>query len=115
MALEQELETFDFKLPELRATHEGEFALIHGREILGVFPTYKEAIEAGKEKIGFHARFLVSWIAPSQEVALLSPHVVTRVKPERRSESEEEVRARICREQYVLKVLGLLPFSSQQT
>jgi len=31
MALEQELETFESKLPELRATHEGEFALVHGR------------------------------------------------------------------------------------
>lgn len=119
MALKQELETFKAKLPELQSKHEGEFVLIHGRKIHGVFPTYKEAIKAGNEMIGPHTPFFVDWIVPPEQVTLLSPFVATLEKAEKTRE-EEELMAQIRREHgdprlYVLKVLGMYPFSSNQT
>lgn len=46
MALEQELETYRARLPELLA-HEGEFVVIHGNQIGGILPTWSDALEAG--------------------------------------------------------------------
>jgi len=75
MALEQELETFESKLPELRATHEGEFALVHGTEIVGTFPSFKDAVDAGYEKFGL-TPFFVERIGPRRRIVFV-PRVVT--------------------------------------
>lgn len=74
MALEQELETFESKLPELRATHEGEFALVHGTEIVGIFPTRNDAVDAGYDKFGL-TPFFVQRIGPRRRIVFV-PRIV---------------------------------------
>lgn len=46
MALETELATFDRHAAEL-AEHTGEYVLIHGEEIVGLYETYEAAITSG--------------------------------------------------------------------
>ena len=125
MAFEQELETYEAKLPELRAGHEGEFALIHGKDVLGVFQTYKEAIRAGKERIGFDTPFFVGWIRPADRQVVLLPSFVVATAPDETREEFgkkelEELEARLCREYgdldtFMRKALRLDSASSPQT
>jgi hypothetical protein len=49
--LVDEVRTFDSHLP-MWAEREGQFVLIKGRDILGFFPRYEMALEAGYEKFG---------------------------------------------------------------
>ena len=51
-ALKTELEFFESQRDALLETHRGQFALISGREIVGVYTTESEAYEAGLEKLG---------------------------------------------------------------
>ena len=46
-----ELATFKAKLPEL-LPREGEFVLIKGQDVVGIYPTLREALEAGAETFG---------------------------------------------------------------
>lgn len=48
-ALKTELETYEANKPQLLAD-EGKFVLIHGRNVLGVFSAYEDALRAGYEK-----------------------------------------------------------------
>ena len=50
-ALATELATFKARLPEL-LVREGEFVLIKGQDLVGIYPTLREALEAGAEKFG---------------------------------------------------------------
>lgn len=54
MALERELETFRRELPNLLqdAAKRGQFALIHGDQVHGIWPTVDEALEAGYTQFG---------------------------------------------------------------
>jgi hypothetical protein len=82
MPFEVEQRTFEAKLPELRAKHEGEFVLIYGTAIVGVFPTYKEAVRVGDEQIGSQTPFLVNWIAPAGRTAFVFSPMVGQIGPD---------------------------------
>lgn len=69
--LEKELQTYQAKLPELKA-QEGKFVLIKGEE-LDIFGTYEDAIKAGYERYGLEP-FLVKEIHAIEQV-----QVVTRL------------------------------------
>ena len=71
MALERELETFEKKLPELKAEHEGKFALVHGDELVDVFTSYEDAIEAGYSRFGLDP-FLVKQIHALEQAQFVS-------------------------------------------
>jgi hypothetical protein len=61
MALEKELETYNRKLQELKADHEGKFVLIHGGEVVEAFSSYEDAIKAGYSQFGL-SPFLVKQV-----------------------------------------------------
>ena len=75
MELELELETYEAKLPELRAAHEGKFVLIHGTEIVGIFPTRNDAVDAGYDSFGL-TPFFVEQIGPKKRIVFV-PRIVT--------------------------------------
>jgi hypothetical protein len=70
MALEQELETYRAKLPELKE-NEGKFALIHGTEVVDVFGTYEDAIKEGYAKFKLDP-FLVKQIQSVEQIQFIS-------------------------------------------
>jgi hypothetical protein len=73
MALEQELAAYNAKLPELKE-HEGQFALIHGSEVVGFFSTYEDAIKIGYDKFGLDP-FLVKQVNTLEQVQFISRFV----------------------------------------
>jgi hypothetical protein len=54
MALEKEFATFQQELPKLLAEpgNEGHFALIHGDEVAGVYPSFDAALSVGYDRYG---------------------------------------------------------------
>jgi hypothetical protein len=60
-SLAKEYATYKLKLPEL-TNEQGKFALIHGDDLAGVFPTYENALLAGYKKFGIKQPFLVKQI-----------------------------------------------------
>jgi hypothetical protein len=76
MALEKELETFNSRLAELKAQHEGEFVLIHGEEIVDFFTSYDDAIKAGYNRFGLQP-FLVKQIQMIEQVQYISRCIET--------------------------------------
>jgi hypothetical protein len=52
MALEQENAYFEARKAELLKDHKGQFALIHGDELLGTFGRFEDAYSAGFSKLG---------------------------------------------------------------
>ena len=76
MALEQELETYREKLPELIAgSNEGKFVLIRGKQLVDVFGTYEDAIKQGYAKFGLNP-FLVKRIEAVEQA-----HFISRLLP----------------------------------
>jgi hypothetical protein len=75
MALEQEVQTYKTKLPELLGD-EGKFALIHGENVIDVYGTYEDAIKAGYEKFKLEP-FLVRQIQSVEQVQFISRFVPT--------------------------------------
>jgi hypothetical protein len=73
MALEQELQTYKTKLPELVAD-EGKFALIHGENVIDVYGTYEDAIKPSYEKFKLEP-FLVKQIQSVEQVQFISRFV----------------------------------------
>ena len=67
MALEQEMETYRRELPKLLAD-EGKFVLIHGTQVLGVFPDRGSALETGYQGVGLDTAFLVKQIQKKEPV-----------------------------------------------
>ena len=74
MALETELATFKSKLPELRAEHEGKFALVHLDRIVDVFTSYEDALKAGYGQFGL-SPFLVKQIHSVEQAQFVSRFV----------------------------------------
>jgi hypothetical protein len=66
MPYEEELATYLEKLPELLADA-GSYAVIRGRELLGVYGTYEDALKAGYARYGV-APFLVKQINAVEQV-----------------------------------------------
>ena len=73
-ALTEEMATFRDRLPELLREHEGEFVLIKGTEIVGVFFDRSAALREGYRRFGI-VPLLVRQIVASDPVVYL-PNVV---------------------------------------
>ncbi len=69
--LQAEIEYFESQRELLLQHHEGQFALVSGREIVGTFTTEAEAYETGLRKIG-NKPFLIREIR-AQEPPLQAP------------------------------------------
>ncbi|MFQ5895020.1 MAG: hypothetical protein ACE5JJ_04270 [Nitrospinota bacterium] len=54
----EELALFEEKKAELLKSHEGQFALIKGRNLVGVFPTEEEAYKEGIRHFGLESFFI---------------------------------------------------------
>lgn len=74
MALEKELETFKNRLPELKAEHVGKFVLIHGDDVVNVFSSYDDAINAGYSQFGL-SPFLVKQVQIVEQSQFISRFV----------------------------------------
>lgn len=70
-SLKEELEFFETQKESLLATHLGQFALVYGRALVGVYTTEEEAYEDGLKKIG-NRPFLIRQIR-DQEPPLQAP------------------------------------------
>ncbi len=81
MALEQEAAYFDAHKDELLQHYRGQYALIHGDELLGTFTQFQEAFEAGISKVG-NTAFLIRQVLddnptvqfPALAVGMISAH-----------------------------------------
>ncbi len=71
MGLEKELETYKRELPKLLAAHEGEFVVVAGDSIIGIFAAYKDALAAGYEKCELKP-FLVKQIQAIEQIQYFS-------------------------------------------
>jgi len=72
-AIESELAFYREKKEELLAAHEGKYALIKGRELLGVFDDAEQAYAAGLAKLG-NVAFLIKQVLrdePTEEIPAL--------------------------------------------
>jgi hypothetical protein len=72
--LKEEWAFYNEKKDELLRTHPGQFALIKGRELLGVFPTREAACAEGFQRFGGEA-FLAHQIVevePIEQVPLIA-------------------------------------------
>ncbi len=65
-ALETELKTYEANKQKL-LLDEGKFVLIHGKDILGVYETYEDALKVGYEKCKLQP-FLVKQIQAVEQV-----------------------------------------------
>ena len=65
--LEVEIEFFESKRSELLAKASGEYALIHGKELVGTFKAEEDALKIGYERFG-NSPFLVKQILEFDEV-----------------------------------------------
>jgi hypothetical protein len=68
-----ERRTLQSSLPGLLASDAGRYVLIHGSEIVGIFPSEDDALGAGYERFGVQGVFLVQRIAETNRVAVLTP------------------------------------------
>ena len=73
-ALAEERATFIDRLPELVKRHEGQFVLIKGQNVVGVFSDRSAALQEGYRRFGI-VPFLVRQVAASEPVVYL-PKVV---------------------------------------
>jgi hypothetical protein len=64
-SLQQEIETYNAKLPEL-LSHEGKFVLIHEDKVVDFFETYGDALKAGYKEFGL-SPFLVKRVARMEQ------------------------------------------------
>jgi hypothetical protein len=61
--------------PDLLTTHEGEFVVIGGEEVAGVWPSYEEALRAGYSRFGLSS-FLVQQILAVDPVAIVTRDIL---------------------------------------
>ena len=66
MVLEAELKYYEEQKQELLAHHEGQFALIKGDQLVGVFSTEDEAFNVGVAKLG-NVPFLIQSVQVNEE------------------------------------------------
>jgi hypothetical protein len=66
--LDKELGTFRRELPALLAdpTNRGLFALVHGDEVAGLYPTFEAGLSAGYDRFGLD-RFMVKEVTDHEE------------------------------------------------
>lgn len=78
--LADEARTFNDNVEAWAAEHDGEFVLLRGTALIGFFPAYEEALEAGYERFGL-APFFVRQVRYPQR-----PHLITRLIAPTRAE-----------------------------
>ena len=71
--LQQELETFE-RLKDQLLRDEGKFAVISGKELLGVYSTYDDALKLGYEYYAL-TPFLVKKISVVEPVSFFTRHI----------------------------------------
>ena len=71
--LQQELETFE-RLKDQLLQDEGKFAVISGKELLGVYSTYDDALQIGYERYNL-TPFLVKKISAVGLANFLTRHI----------------------------------------
>lgn len=76
MPLEAEMETFRRKLHELLGVpaNRGQYALIHGGQVIGCWPTWEEAADAGYNLFGLQP-FLVKQVVEYDKPLYFSRNV----------------------------------------
>lgn len=76
VALERELETFRRVLPAMLAdpAKQGQFALIHGDDVAGLFPSFAAALTAGYDQFGL-GTFLVKEVTDHEEPKYFSRNI----------------------------------------
>jgi len=74
--LAEEMTAYRLLLPELLRDHEGQYVLIRGREVIGVFPDRSQALREGYRRFDV-SPFLVREITASQPVVYL-PNATSR-------------------------------------
>lgn len=70
MPLEQEMEAYRERLPEL-AGHEGKYVLIRGSDVVDTFATYEDALKQGYRQFGLQP-FLVKQIQAAEQVQFVT-------------------------------------------
>lgn len=77
---EKELETFRRELPRLLAdpANQGKYVLIKGDKVLGIYPTLREAVDAGYERVGISTPFLANPIVEHEKPVLITHNSVCR-------------------------------------
>jgi hypothetical protein len=58
MALEREVQTYQCHLPGL-LKHEGQYVVVQGETVAGIWPTFDQALEHGYDCFGLHEAFMV--------------------------------------------------------
>lgn len=76
LTLHRELETFEAELAEMLRDNDGKFAVIHGREVCKVLPTYEAALNWAYDTFGLD-RFMVKQINAEEQVAHFSRDIGT--------------------------------------
>lgn len=74
--LATEIKTYNSRLPDLLA-HQGKFVLIKGEQIVSIFDSYQDALQAGYDKYGLES-FLVKAISPAEQVSFFTRNVVAQ-------------------------------------
>jgi len=69
--LDKELETYNQKLEQLKTEHAGKFVLIHGDQLVNVFSSYDDAINAGYAEFGLDP-FLVKRVQVVEQAQFIS-------------------------------------------
>lgn len=62
LTLQDEKAAFEHHLDALRQDHEGEWAVVRGGEVIGFFPSHEKAYEAGLDRFGLDAVFLIAQV-----------------------------------------------------
>lgn len=78
MPLEQELKYFQANKADLLQHHGGQYALIHGQELVGTFSTFAEAFQEGAKRFGTEP-FLVQHISDKPDQIQYPALVVGRL------------------------------------
>jgi hypothetical protein len=76
VVLERELATFRRMLPSLLSSPggPGQYALVHGDQVVGLYPTFDAAADAGYDQFGL-SPFLVKQVAAHEEPKYFSRNI----------------------------------------
>ena len=78
MALEQELATYQARLPEWK-DQEGKFVLIKAERVVDIFSSYEDALKAGYKEFGLEP-FMVKQIASVEPVFYITRPISAPVR-----------------------------------
>ncbi len=74
MALERETEYYTSHLSEF-IDKSGKYIVIQGENVLGIYDTYTDALQAAYKELGTDATFLVRMIEPQEPVAFFTRRI----------------------------------------